>query len=90
MHSHKWLRAHEKPLADPVGSVASAATRRANVKESESSQDQSKSKKSLPGVIASQDIAWKVEAELRKRVERVRGLPRESARTKPQREDRAQ
>ena len=84
MQSHKWLRAHEKPLVDPVGSVASMATRCANAEESESSQDQSKSKKSLPGVVTSRDTAQKV-AELRKRVERVRGLPREPEDTKPQR-----
>ena len=44
MQSHKWLRAHEKPLADPVGSVASVATRHVNAEESESSQKQPKSK----------------------------------------------
>ena len=65
-----------KTMAQLVRSAASVATRRANVEESESSQDQLKSKKSLPGVVTSQDTARKV-AELRKRVERARGLPRE-------------
>ena len=67
--SHKWLRTHKKPSADPVGSVVSVATRCVNAEQSASS--------------------WKV-AEPRKRVERVRGQPRESARTKLQQEDQAQ
>ena len=59
MQSHKWLHAHKKPLTEPVGSAASAATRHANVEELESSQDQLKLKKSLPGVVASRDVAQK-------------------------------
>ena len=36
--SHKWLHAHEKPLADPVGSAASTATRCTNAEQSVSSR----------------------------------------------------
>ena len=89
MQSHKWLHAHENPLTEPVGSAASMATRRANAEQSALSQKNLESKKSLPGVVTSRDTARKV-AESRKRVERVRGQLRESARTKLQREDWAQ
>ena len=93
MQSHKWLCRHEKPSTEPVGSAASVATRGTNAEELELSQDQLKPKKSLPlaGVITTcRDITRKVEAELRKRVKRAREQPKESARTKPQREDWAQ
>ena len=53
MQSHKWLRAHEKPSTEPVGSAASVATRHANAEQSASSQKNLESKKSLPGVVTS-------------------------------------
>ena len=68
MQSHKWLRAHEKPSMESVGSAASAATRRANAEQLELSQKQQKSKKNLPEVVGRQDMARKAQAESRKQV----------------------
>ena len=84
MQSHKWLSAHEKPSAEPVKSAVSVATRHVNVEQSESSQKQQRSKKTPPEVIRMRDMAWKVQAELRKWVERARRPAQEPEDTKPQ------